>query len=57
METTKAKLASDMRAVIEDTKALLKIEAADKAVRTHPYESVGIGFAVGLLVGFLIGRR
>lgn len=29
----------------------------DEAVRTHPYESMGIAFGVGVLIGVLIGRR
>jgi len=28
-------------------------QAADKAVRKHPYEAVGIAFGVGLLIGAL----
>jgi ElaB/YqjD/DUF883 family membrane-anchored ribosome-binding protein len=26
-------------------------------IRTHPYESLGIAFGVGLLVGALVSRR
>ena len=29
----------------------------DEAIRTHPYESIGIAFGVGILIGVLIGRR
>ena len=29
---------------------------ADEAVRQHPYESVGIAFGAGLLIGALVGR-
>lgn len=32
-------------------------KAADKVVRNHPYEAIGVGFGVGLLVGFLMSRR
>lgn len=34
--------------------------AADKAdtmIRTHPYESLGVAFGVGLLIGVLVTRR
>lgn len=31
--------------------------ATDQAIREHPYESIGIAFGVGLLVGVLVGRR
>jgi ElaB/YqjD/DUF883 family membrane-anchored ribosome-binding protein len=31
--------------------------AADEMVRSHPYESLGVAFGVGLLVGLLATRR
>jgi ElaB/YqjD/DUF883 family membrane-anchored ribosome-binding protein len=31
--------------------------AADRAIREHPYESIGIAFGVGLLLGVLVTRR
>ncbi len=33
------------------------IEKTDATVRAHPWESVGVAFAVGLVVGVLVGRR
>lgn len=30
--------------------------ATDEAIRQHPYESVGIAFGAGLLIGVLISR-
>jgi ElaB/YqjD/DUF883 family membrane-anchored ribosome-binding protein len=32
-------------------------KAVDETVREHPYESIGIAFGVGLLVGVLVSRR
>lgn len=29
----------------------------DETIRTHPYESLGIGFGLGLLVGVLLRRK
>ena len=29
----------------------------DEAIRSHPYESIGIAFGVGVLIGVVIGRR
>jgi ElaB/YqjD/DUF883 family membrane-anchored ribosome-binding protein len=29
----------------------------DALVREHPYESIGVAFGVGLLIGLLIGRK
>ena len=31
--------------------------ATDRAIREHPYESIGIAFGVGVLIGVLINRR
>lgn len=39
----------------ENTVAAAK--ATDRTIRDHPYESVGIAFGVGLLVGFLVTRK
>ena len=30
---------------------------ADSVIRDHPYESIGIAFGVGLLIGVLINRK
>jgi ElaB/YqjD/DUF883 family membrane-anchored ribosome-binding protein len=30
---------------------------ADVVIRDHPYESIGVAFGVGLLIGVLIGRK
>jgi ElaB/YqjD/DUF883 family membrane-anchored ribosome-binding protein len=37
-------------------KAARGVKAADEMVRENPYESVGIAFGVGALVGFLVSR-
>ena len=39
----------------EKTKEAAK--EADRTIREHPYESIGIAFGVGLLFGLLIARR
>lgn len=41
---------------LED-KAVAGARAADQAIRAHPYESIGIAFGVGLLVGLLVTRK
>jgi len=30
---------------------------ADTVIREHPYESLGVAFGVGLVIGVLVGRR
>jgi ElaB/YqjD/DUF883 family membrane-anchored ribosome-binding protein len=41
---------------LED-RALVGAHTADHLVREHPYESIGIAFCVGLLLGVLANRR
>jgi ElaB/YqjD/DUF883 family membrane-anchored ribosome-binding protein len=41
--------------VEEQTIAAAK--AADQTIREHPYESIGIAFGLGLLVGVLLARK
>jgi ElaB/YqjD/DUF883 family membrane-anchored ribosome-binding protein len=31
--------------------------ATDRVVREHPYQSIGIAFGVGMLIGILVNRR
>lgn len=38
-------------------KALAGAKATDQVIRGHPYESIGIAFGVGLLIGVLAMRR
>jgi ElaB/YqjD/DUF883 family membrane-anchored ribosome-binding protein len=38
-------------------KALAGARATDRVIRHHPYESIGIGFGLGLLIGVLVSRR
>lgn len=32
-------------------------KATDKVIRQHPYESIGIAFGIGLLIGVLVARK
>jgi len=38
-------------------KAVAGAKATDKVIRDHPYESLGVAFGVGLLVGVLVTRK
>jgi ElaB/YqjD/DUF883 family membrane-anchored ribosome-binding protein len=51
LEATK----SSYRKLEQKTKAGAK--ATDKAIRTHPYQTLGIALGFGLLVGVIAGRR
>ncbi len=32
-------------------------KATDRTIRDHPYETLGIGFGVGMVIGMLLSRR
>lgn len=37
--------------------AVEKAKATDEVIRDHPYQSIGIAFGVGALLGLLMSRR
>jgi ElaB/YqjD/DUF883 family membrane-anchored ribosome-binding protein len=40
-----------------EEKTVAAAKAADKAVREHPYQAIGVAFGLGLLIGVLTMRR
>lgn len=48
--------AKDSAKVLQE-KAVAGAKATDQAIRSHPYQSIGIAFAAGLLIGVLAARR
>src|SRR5215510_5392908 len=40
-----------------EEKAVAGAKATDQVIRTHPYESLGVAFGAGMLVGFIMGRK
>jgi ElaB/YqjD/DUF883 family membrane-anchored ribosome-binding protein len=38
-------------------KAVAGAKATDKVIREHPYQSIGIAFGLGLLIGVLVNRK
>ena len=40
-----------------DEKAIEGAKVADKTIRDHPYQSIGVAFGVGLLIGVLVTRK
>lgn len=40
-----------------EEKTAVAAKAADQKIREHPYESIGVAFGLGLLVGVLVGRK
>ena len=55
MKIAKERLGELQKQSIEQAKVAAK--ATDQFVHDHPWQSVGIAFAVGALIGVLIGRR
>jgi ElaB/YqjD/DUF883 family membrane-anchored ribosome-binding protein len=51
LESAKANYARLQDKTVEAAKA------TDHVIREHPYESIGVAFGVGLLIGVLVGRR
>jgi len=39
------------------SKTVAGAKATDKVIREHPYQSIGIAFGVGLLIGVLVNRK
>jgi ElaB/YqjD/DUF883 family membrane-anchored ribosome-binding protein len=65
IDNEKNDLRSKLEAVTERAKEVCKnlqeetvaaAKATDKVVREHPYQSIGIAFGVGLLIGVLAAR-
>ena len=40
-----------------EEKTVAAAKATDHAIREHPYESIGIAFGFGLLLGVLVARK
>lgn len=51
----KEKLSAAQAALVVKTRAAAK--ATDEYVHVHPWQAIGVGTAVGMVIGLLIGRR
>jgi ElaB/YqjD/DUF883 family membrane-anchored ribosome-binding protein len=53
------RLVDDLKTVIQraQEKAVERAKAADKVIRERPYQTLGLAFGLGLLIGFLIRRK
>ena len=40
-----------------EEKTVATAKAADRVIRDHPYQSIGVAFGLGLLIGVLVNRR
>lgn len=55
LERTKATCKEMEERTIANAKAAVK--QADTVIRHHPYESIGVAFGIGMLIGVLITRK
>ena len=57
--STSDKIVADLKAMIQraEQKAKEQAKVADQVVRDHPYETIGIAFGLGLLIGLLARRK
>jgi ElaB/YqjD/DUF883 family membrane-anchored ribosome-binding protein len=58
----RAKLSAALASAKETAKRLQEktiagAKATDKVIREHPYQSIGIAFGIGLLIGVLVNRK
>jgi len=53
------KLVNDLKAMLQRAEDLTveRAKAADRVIRDHPYQTIGLAFGVGLLIGILARRR
>ena len=53
------KLVDELKALIQraEEKAVERAKAADRVIRDHPYQTIGIAFGLGLLIGVLARRK
>lgn len=40
-----------------EERTIATAKAADRVIRDHPYQSIGIAFGIGLLIGVLVNRK
>jgi ElaB/YqjD/DUF883 family membrane-anchored ribosome-binding protein len=64
-DSAKGELRARLEAATEKAKEVCKrlqeetvaaAKATDKVIHEHPYQAIGIGFAVGVLIGALVAR-
>ena len=56
---TEERMVEQLKGMIQraEEKAVERAKAADKVIREHPYQTIGIAFGVGLLLGVLARRK
>jgi ElaB/YqjD/DUF883 family membrane-anchored ribosome-binding protein len=59
LRNTADRLLEDFKGMIQraEHKAVERAKAADRVVRDHPYQTIGLAFGLGLLIGILARRK
>lgn len=58
-ELSKDRIVDELKSMIQraEEKAVERAKAADRVIRDHPYQTIGLAFGLGLLIGVLAIRR
>jgi ElaB/YqjD/DUF883 family membrane-anchored ribosome-binding protein len=53
------KLLGELKLLLQraEEAAVQRAKAADRVIRDHPYQTIGLAFGLGLLIGVLARRR
>jgi ElaB/YqjD/DUF883 family membrane-anchored ribosome-binding protein len=56
---TTERLVDELKSMVEraQEQAVERAKAADRVIRDHPYQTIGLAFGLGLLIGVLARRR
>jgi ElaB/YqjD/DUF883 family membrane-anchored ribosome-binding protein len=56
---TTEKLLNELKTTLQrvQQRTVERAKATDQVIREHPYETIGIAFGLGVLIGFLIRRK
>jgi ElaB/YqjD/DUF883 family membrane-anchored ribosome-binding protein len=56
---TADKLVSELKSIMQraEEKAVERAKAADRVVRDHPYQTIGLALGLGILIGILARRK
>ena len=58
-EFSKDRIVDELKAMFQraEGRAVERAKAADRVIREHPYQTIGVVFGIGLLIGVLAARR
>jgi ElaB/YqjD/DUF883 family membrane-anchored ribosome-binding protein len=58
-QTSNENIINELKMMLQraEEKAVERAKVADKVIREHPYQTIGIAFALGVLIGALVRRK